>query len=370
MKEGPMNILIVEDDPTYVRFIEEIMKESGRTSGLAGFELIHAKRLDAAMKCLREGIFDAVLLDLNLPDSWGFASFERLHEEFPSVPVIVLTGIADEKRGVKAVQQGAQDYLSKGEVDGNLLARTIQYAIERKRTQVELERSYQKFYKLSTHLQYLREEERKYVAAELHDELGALFTTMKMELSSGFDGVSEIQKPILEMKDSMTRLIDRGIEFVRRISTDLRPHILDHLGLIPAINWYMKEFQKRSGMRCKWILCEENIPLDKDRAIAVFRILQEALTNVARHSKASMVSVEVKREHDSMALTVEDNGKGIDEDRINDPHSFGLIGIQERVLFLKGKVAIKGILDKGTTVTVTLPLQEREREQNDQSDYR
>lgn len=360
MKEEFINVLIVEDDPAYLRFIEEILKEFGRTR----FELIHVKRLDAAIKCLKERVVDAILLDLNLPDSWGFDSFERLHAESPFIPVVILTGLAEEEFGIRAVQKGAH-YLSKGEVGGAVLCRTIEYAIERNRLMEELERSYQKFYNLSAHLQQLREEERKYLAYEIHDELGGLFTAMKMELSSAFNGTDEIQETLPEMKDSLTKLIDRGIEITRQISTDLRPLILDHLGLIPAISWHIKEFQKRTRMRCNWILCEEDIPLDKNCALAVFRILQEALTNVARHSSASRVSVEVKREQDSIILKVEDNGKGINEEKINSPSSFGLMGIQERVLFLRGKVTIKGVPDKGTTVTVTVPLLEKERVQND-----
>lgn len=366
MKEGSMNILIVEDDPAYVRFIKEILKESGQVK----FELIHVKRLDAAMKSLKRGIFDAVLLDLNLPDSLGFDTFLRLHEKFPLVPVIVLTGVADEETGVKAVQKGAQDYLSKGEVESNLLARTILYAIERKGLMEELERSYQKFYNLSAHLQYLREEERKLIAGELHDELGGLFTAMKMELSSPLNNIDEREDALSEMKNSLAKLIDTGIDIVRRISTDLRPHILDHLGLMPAINWYIKEFQKRAGMRCKWVICGGEIPMDKDRATAVFRVLQEALTNVARHSKASRVTVELLRDGDTMKLKIEDNGVGIHEEKVNDPRSFGLIGIQERVLYLKGQVTIKGVPHKGTTVAVTIPLLEMGEGKNDQGDYR
>lgn len=357
MKGMPINILIVEDDPTYVRFIDEILKESNR----AMFEFIHVKRLNSAMKCLGDRIFDAVLLDLNLPDSWGVDTFERLHEAFPFVPIVVLTGMADEEIGVKAVQKGAQDYLSKREVNGDLLARTIQYAIERKRLIEELERSYQKFYNLTAHLQYLREEERKYIAGELHDELGGLFTALKMELFSAFDTMDKNQESLLEARDSMGKLIDKGVEIVRSISSELRPHILDYCGLLPAIEWYVKEFQKRARIRCKLTFSDGDIQFDKDRATAIFRILQESLTNVARHSKASKVSVEVKREPDTMVLKMEDNGKGIDEEKVNDPHSFGLMGIQERVLYLKGKVTIKGVPDKGTTVTVTIPLLEVEK---------
>lgn len=373
MMGKPIHILIVEDDPTYVRFIEEILKESNRDR----FQLIHVKRLYNALKCLEKGIIDAVLLDLNLPDSWGFDTFERLYKEFPLVPIVVLTGVADGEMGVKAVQKGAQDYLPKVEVDGNLLARTIRYAIERKRLIEELERSYRKFYNLSAHLQHLREEERKYIAAELHDELGGLFTALKMELFSAFDTPEKNQDSHSEMRDPMVALIDKGIDIVRRISSDLRPQILDSLGLLPAIEWYVEEFQKRARIRCRLTLSDgeglklkdEDIVLDRDRATAIFRIVQESLTNVVRHSRASRVSIAVKKKEDTLKIEVEDNGIGIDEEKISDPYSFGLLGIQERVLFLKGNVTIKGIPNKGTTVTVTVPLLETGRMQNDQGDY-
>lgn len=355
MPNESINTIIIEDDPSFVRFIEEILKESR----LARFELSHVEKFKDALKYLRQGGVDVVLLDLNLPDSRGFETFERLHAEFPLLPIVVLTGLADVETGVKAVQKGAQDYLSKGEVDGNLLPRTIQYAIERKRAQEELERSHQRFYNLSTHLQHLREEERKYIAGELHDELGGLFTAMKMELYSAFDTKGLGQESLFEMRDSIAKLIDKGIEIVRRISTDLRPHILDHLGLVPAIRWYIKEFQKRVKVRCKWTLCEDDIPMDKDRAVAVFRILQEALTNIARHSKASRVTIELIKKEDTLMLRVKDNGVGIDGEKINDPRSFGLMGIQERVLYLGGEVKIEGSPGKGTIVAVSIPQVEK-----------
>ncbi|HWQ70505.1 MAG TPA: response regulator [Patescibacteria group bacterium] len=351
MHRESVRILMIEDDPICVRYIKEILKESSQTR----LELIHVGRLNAAMELLKKEVFDVVLLDLNLPDSSGFDTFERVHSTFPWLPVIVLTGLNDEELGIKAVQKGGC-YLNKADVGAHLLAQAIQHAIERKRLMADLEKSYQKFYNLSAHLQHLREEERKLIARELHDELGGLFTAMKMEVSSAMHHLNECQGALAEMKDKLTTLIDMGIDTVQRIATDLRPHILDQLGLMPAIDWYMKEFQKRTRIQCKWVLCEGDIPLDKDRAIAVFRILQEALTNVARHSKASRVTVEVLRDEGSLQLKIVDNGVGFDEEKVNDPHSFGLIGIQERALYVKGQVTIKSILQKGTTIALTIPL--------------
>ncbi len=358
MEEKPIKVLFLEDDSGYVRLIREMLKEYNR----AMFEPTHVTKLSDAIKHLKTETFDVILLDLNLPDSWGFETFEKLRAESPSVPIVVLTGITDEELGVMAVQKGAQDYLGKGEVEGNLLARTIHFALERKRIEMErsqaveeLENSRQRFRNLSGHLQDLREADRKYIAAELHDELGGLFTAIKMEISLLSSNAGN-QDKMRNAKESLVKLADTGIETVRRISTDLRPEILDHLGLISAIQWYLNEFQKRARIRCKCMLNEEDIQMNKDRATAIFRILQEAMTNVARHSKATKVTVEVRKEEDTLTLKIEDNGKGVNEEKINDPFSFGLMGMQERTMYLGGELVIKGVPDKGTKVTLSIPL--------------
>lgn len=352
MSSIPMRILMVEDDPLCVRFIKEILKESSRT---ARCELVHAGRLNAAIALLQQEIFDVVLLDLNLPDSTGFDTFERIHAQLPSVPVVVLTGLADEGLGIKAAQRGGY-YLNKGDIAGHLLISTIQHAIERTRLMADLDKSYQKFYHLSAHLQNLREEERKRIAGELHDELGGLFTAMKIELSAAAQHLDQRQGALWETIDTLTKLIDRGIDTVQRISSGLRPHILDQLGLLPTIDWHMKEFQKRTGIQCSWVFCDGEPPLDKERAAAVFRIVQEALTNVARHSQASRVTVELLSDGDTLQVKIEDNGVGLTDEQLNGPRSFGLIGMQERALYLKGQVTITGVPQKGTTIALTISL--------------
>lgn len=353
MKKELIKVLMVEDDLAYARFIKEILKEPLHVD----FELTHADRVKKALIHIDETEFDAVLLDLNLPDSSGFDTLHRIYEKAPSTPIIVLTGLADEEVGVSAVQKGAQDYLSKEEVNSLLLSRTVKYAIERKHSVEELEKSYQKYYNLSARLQYLREIERKAIASEIHDELGGLFTALKLELSSSLNALQKGKGNIPEIKDSLTKIIDIGIDIVQRISVELRPHILDHFGLIPAIEWYIKEFQKRAKIRCTMKLIENNPPLDKDRATAIFRIIQEALTNIARHARATKVMVEVIKAGESLELKVEDNGIGINEEKINDPHSFGLMSMQERVLYLGGTLKINGIKGKGTTIILNIPLE-------------
>jgi len=256
------------------------------------------------------------------------------------------------KHSLEVIQEHAEA-LNRANMD------LINQSKELKRSNEELEKSRQKFRNLSAHLQDLREAERKYIAAELHDELGGLFTAIKMELSLMTSNTPGNQEKLRRAGESLVKLADTGIETVRRISMELRPEILDHLGLISAIQWYMSEFQKRARIRCKCLLSKEDIQMNKNRTTAVFRILQEAMTNVARHSEATKVTVEVKKDEDTMIMKIEDNGKGINEEKINDPFSFGLLGMQERTLYLGGELKISGTPNKGTRVMATIPISEK-----------
>ncbi len=163
----------------------------------------------------------------------------------------------------------------------------------------------------------------------------------------------------MEKAESMAQLIETTMQSVKKISTDLRPGILDHLGLTAAIEWQAEEFEKRTGIPCTAVFEPDEIVLDKDRTTTVFRIFQETLTNIARHAEATEVSVVLKKRSDRLVLQVRDDGKGISEKHMSDPKSLGLIGIRERVHYWGGSLTIRGIRDKGTTVTVQLPLDSR-----------
>jgi signal transduction histidine kinase len=212
---------------------------------------------------------------------------------------------------------------------------------------------------LSVYLQNARENERTMIAREIHDELGQSLTALKIDLSLLVKRLPANQKPVMEKAESMAELIETTIQSVKRISTDLRPGVLDHLGLTAAIEWQAEEFEKRTGIHCAVFFEPEEITLDKDRTTTVFRIFQETLTNVARHAKALDVSVVLKKLPDSLMLQVKDNGKGISEKHLSDPKSLGLIGIRERVYYWGGSLTISGPQNEGTTVTVQLPLDGR-----------
>ncbi len=169
----------------------------------------------------------------------------------------------------------------------------------------------------------------------------------------------EDQRPFHEKTKSMSKLIDKTIQRIKRISAELRPGLLDYLGLPAAIEWEGEEFQNRTGIKCEVNIDSEDIIMEQDRSTAIFRIFQETLTNTARHANAKKIKVSLKEKAGRLELRVRDNGKGITEKQISDPKSFGLIGMRERAQFLGGEVKIRGVQDKGTTITTTVPLPQK-----------
>ncbi len=228
---------------------------------------------------------------------------------------------------------------------------------EGKRAEEKISKSRERLRNLSGRLQSLLEEERSRISREIHDELGQALTAMKMDLSLirrrlVSDGFSDHSAKVHEIELGVTRII----RTVRKIATDLRPGILDELGVIAAIRWLVKNFQNRTRISCKVTVREVAKISDIVCATAIFRIVQEALTNVMRHAAASQVNVILEKKDDILFLEVRDNGIGIKEERIFDSKSLGLTGIRERVLLLGGEAVISGKPGEGTSVRVTLPM--------------
>jgi len=227
---------------------------------------------------------------------------------------------------------------------------------DRKKAECELKNSRDQMRNLAAHLQSIREEERLLIAREIHDELGQALTALKMDLIWLQKRIDPLATEKQEKLKSMDELVDQTIKTVRRISTELRPGLIDDLGLSAAMEWYCGEFQNRTGISCQLKLDESENSLEQDRSIAVFRIFQESLTNIARHANANTVSASLKFDGGSLKMEISDNGNGITEEQINSPKSFGLIGLRERVTPWGGKVLISGAPGKGTTVKVILPV--------------
>jgi len=231
----------------------------------------------------------------------------------------------------------------------------INYSRQREKMRKKLVISQEQLRKLSAHLQIVREEERSYLAHELHDELGQLLSVLKMDTFWLKTRLKENQKTLLQKVDKMTELINQIIQNIRRISTDLRPVILDHFGIKAAIEWQAKKFEEQTGIKCDVVLPKNKVTVDSGVSITIFRICQEALTNVYRHAKATNVKLILQNKKNKLILKIQDNGKGIKEKEISNSNTFGLLGIQERVNFFGGEFKIKGLKDNGTLLTVCMP---------------
>jgi PAS domain S-box-containing protein len=214
---------------------------------------------------------------------------------------------------------------------------------------------------LSARIRSTREEEGARIAREIHDELGGVLTGLKWDLekidntldsSTDCSHISEIRERI----STMTGLIETTISTVRRIASELRPGVLDDLGLVAAIEWQIEQFQSRSGLTCHWTNNTSEIDLTRERATAVFRILQEILTNVLRHARAANLYVKLRRSKHYFELEVKDDGQGITEGQLMNTQSLGLLGMKERALLVGGEVRITGKEGGGTTVVVRVPL--------------
>jgi PAS domain S-box-containing protein len=227
---------------------------------------------------------------------------------------------------------------------------------EAKQARAELESSHERLRALAGHLQAAREEERTRVAREIHDELGQALTGLKMDVAWLRKKLAKDQEPLREKTDSMLALMDQTIQSVRRISTELRPGVLDDLGLAAAIEWQIHEFQNRTGIKCVLASRLDDIRLDHLRSTALFRIFQETLTNIARHARASKVSIKLERKNRDVSLQVQDNGSGIPKNKLSDRRSLGILGMRERALLLGGEFMINGVRGKGTTVTARIPI--------------
>lgn len=225
----------------------------------------------------------------------------------------------------------------------------------RKRAEEELELSRQQLQELTAYIQSAREEERTNIAREIHDELGQVLTALKMDASWLKNKLPLKDGRLIEKISTMINLIDSSIETVQRITSELRPGLLDDLGLTEAIEWMAEDFSDRTGIETELTIELDEDNLSTELTTAIFRIFQETLNNAARHSKASKVSVSLRTVNARIMMEIIDNGIGITEKQKSNPKSFGLIGMRERSRYLGGNITIIGKKGRGTKVTVSIP---------------
>ena len=359
------SILLVDDEPNSLYALQEMLQPLGQN-------LMVARSGAEALRLVLKNEFAVILLDVRMPRMDGFETARLIRERRRSslTPIIFLTAAGDDMESVyRGYEAGAVDYLIKPVTSPTVLCSKAMVFVElyaknadlgrqiseRMIVEERLKESEEKLRRLAAYLVSIREEERTHIAREIHDELGQVLTGLKMDVSWLAQRLDAKQKALHAKTQSMCGLIDSAIHTVRKIASGLRPEILDEMGLVAAINWQTKDFQKRTGIRCRVELPPDGIKLDLERSTTTFRIFQEILTNVARHAHASRVDVKFGLTDDHMTLEVADNGVGIPEAKLNGK-SLGLLGIQERALHFNGDVTIHGAAGQGTRVTVSIPL--------------
>jgi len=364
--DSKASILLVDDNPRNLLALQELL-------GDLGHHLVPAKSGGEALRQCLQHDFALILLDVLMPDMDGFEVANLIRDRARSrhTPIIFLTGAYEDAPSMfRGYEAGAVDYIIKP-LNPDVLRSKVSVFIElfnknavltreiaeRKQVEAQLRDSEERLRALTARLQSVREEERTTISRETHDELGQALTALKMDLTWIAERVKADGKSVATKLKSMFELIDDTIRSVRRIASGLRPEILDEAeGLATAIGWQAKDFQARTGIRCKINLPSEIPALDQERTTAAFRIFQEMLTNVARHAQATRVDIAMTIDSQSLMLEVQDNGKGIGDAAMRGPKSLGLLGMRERAALLGGDFRITGAPGEGTKVTVSIPL--------------
>lgn len=352
-----LRILLLEDNAPHAELVDHFLRESGLE-----FALTRVETREAFEEQLDRRAPDMILSDYALPSFDGYAALAIAKKKAPNTPFIFVTGTMGEEVAIETLKSGATDYVLKTRLArlGPAVQRALREAAdrrERQRAEDKLRRSLDQLRALTTYLQYVREEERTRIAREVHDELGQQLTGLKLDMSWLASKLGKNAKPVQQKVKTMVNHIDSTIQTVRRIATELRPGILDSLGLVAAMEWQANEFQQRSGITCiVTSSVADTMIFDQDITTVFFRIYQETLTNIIRHAQAKRVDVRLVEEEGYLIMMVSDNGRGISEEEMASTRSLGLVGMRERAMLIGGEVTLHGVPGKGTTVTLRVPL--------------
>jgi two-component system sensor histidine kinase UhpB len=358
-KDLVYQILFLEDNPDDVELIENELTEAGMK-----FE---SRRTDSKNQFLKEVTDfgpDIILADYSLSMFNGVQAFRMLKEKNMIVPFILVTGVLSEELALECLKEGIDDFILKSSF--KRLPAAIINAIRKKeieeqknRFASELRKSHEELRLLVNRHQISIEEERMNIARDLHDELGQVLTALKIDIAMLrkrlATGKNVNEQIINDEFASISKTVDKIATSAKQISSGLRPEALDDLGIFEAIQWQVLEFEKRNKIICQLHLPHDPPELTKELSIALFRIVQEGLTNVARHAFADHVQIYLDFREDVLFLEILDNGKGIDEEKIRSSKSLGIIGLRERVQLLQGQFFIGKAKGAGTKVSIVIP---------------
>ena len=341
-------ILIVDDDPSARETAVAMLEGSG-------YQIEEAKDGLQALKMLEHLQPDLILLDVMMPGMTGFEVCRRIRStpRLAEVPILILTALDDRDSLLQGIESGADDFLRKPADRHELAARVRTITrLNRYRTLMEQRETLRE---MAERVVTAQEGERQRISRELHDDLGQALTTHLLSLR---DLQSDLTLPVETLFERMQALYDQSYEIsvqIRRLAHDLRPPVLDALGLKVAMQAYCTEFTRRTRLPINLEIDPSIPPLPDMYNITLYRALQEALNNIAKHAQASQAWVELSMEEITLSLTIQDNGRGIAEDDIQSS-GIGLSGLRERLTIVGGKLTINSSPNNGTILTADLPL--------------
>lgn len=359
MPEDKIKVLLIDDDEDDYVIVRETLSEIRNSV----FEVFWAAGYRQAKEMIEEREYDICLMDYRLGETNGIELMREFIAQGVEIPIIILTGHGDHDSDLQAMQEGAVDYLEKGDLESVQLERAIRYAIRNSDMVKALRASQEKLRELSNRILEAQENERKSLARELHDSIGSGLTAVCFALerkldSMGSGAVAGSEALSLEHIIEMIREI---IEESQRISSNLRPSTLDTLGLLPAIRSFCRkhmEVYKDVELETQLLVEEEDVP--GKLKIIFYRIIQEALNNAAKHSQARHMNLNLSKTNDHLSLVIKDDGKSFDVDtallHASESDSLGLMGMIERVKLSGGEIEILSEAGKGTAIKAQFPI--------------
>jgi signal transduction histidine kinase len=354
---GDIRVLLIEDDEDDYVLLCNLLTEMPS----AQYKVTWTQTYEDGLSELKKGAYDVCLLDYLLGVRNGLEILSRLKESQERPPIIVLTGQGDYHVDLKAMKYGAEDFLVKDQMTGHSLERAIRYAMERKKAKDALRESEMQLKRLSSMLIKVQENERRMLAAELHDNLGQLLTAIKFNI----EGVLARMDPAESSTRDLNALIPNiqaAVEQVRTMYTELMPTALDDLGILATLSWFCREFQKdHPTIQLEREFDANEQGISADLRLAIFRIVQDALKNVAAHSRADHVRVSLIGYNGFIRLNIEDNGSGFDVSHTmstacSKSCGLGLMSMKRRAELSGGSFQIDSGEGKGTSIRAQWPI--------------
>ncbi len=357
-------VLIVDDDPHIVQMLRSILDHHGYQTSLAlsGWEVLEMIQQAGPDQ---EPAVDLILLDIRMPVVDGLEVCRKIRAQpaWANVPIVMVTALHSLQDRLVAFEAGANDFVTKPFQQAELLAR-VRAFVDLRQTQLRQQEAEQQVRRLAGQLVQAQEEERQRLAHELHDEVGQMLTSVKLNLAMLKDGLPEDSAELQELVSETRSLVDTTMDGVRRLASSLRPAALDDLGLIPALHAHVERLIERTGLEVTVDLDTGEQRLPKVIETGLYRIIQEATTNAIRHAEAERIELTLQLQDGRVYASVADDGRGFEpERRLQDAWReghVGLLGIQERVANLNGDFAITSAPGAGTRIEVWLPYDRSE----------